>query len=283
MITTTTRRTRLGLLATAAAALALVPAFLAAPAQADPPANDDIAHATVVTTDVGAYTTDTTEATADPTDGSRVGGHSVWFTFRADRSGRLAATTAGSSYDTKLTFFSGPRKARELVDWDRNTGPGYSASERLRIHEGVRYWIAVSSQGAQTGGGDALLTIGQVVGSGIELTDLAGEAGLVSGRLFVTGTLTCTTESTLYLYVRASQRVGDNVALGEWDGGFDCRPDQPIPLSMSFDSFTGWAFQPGQVVLGGSYEYWDGITWDYTSLPVTTAPVVEAPNARRAQ
>lgn len=281
---TTTRRPRLGVLISTAAAVALVPAFLVAPAQAEPPANDDISGATVVTTTPGTYSVDTTEATADRTDGRRVGAHSVWFTFRSDHTGRFALTTAGSSYDTQLAVFAGPRNHRRLVDADRNRGPGDSAAVRTRVHDGVKYWIAVSSQGPSPSSGTALLTIGQVANPGFELTNLEATSGSLSGRLTVTADVTCTTESLLYVYVRASQRVGDNVALGYWDaGGFDCRPDAPIPVTLEFDSVTGWAFQPGQAVLSGSYEIWDGITWDYTSFDPVVVDVVDAPLARQTR
>lgn len=279
----TIRRSHFGALVTAAAAAALVPAFLVAPAQAAPPANDDISGATVVSATPGTWTTDTTEATADPTDGRHVGDHSVWFTFRSHRTGHFALTTAGSTYDTQLAVFAGPRRHRELVDWDRNSGPGSSAADRMRIHDGVRYWIAVSSQGS-AGTGTAQLVIGKVAEPGMALANVEGAAGGVSGMLTVTADLTCTTQSMLYVYVRASQRVGDNVALGYADaGGFDCMPGTPIPLTMLIDSQTGWAFQPGQAVLSGAYEIWDGITWDYTTFDPITIDVVDAPLARHAR
>lgn len=275
----TIRRSHFGTLITAAAAAALVPALLAAPAQAAPPANDDIAHAMLVTTTPGTWTTDTTEATSDPTDGRHVGGHSVWFRFRSDHTGRFALTTAGSTFNSQLAVFAGPRDDRRLVDWDRNGGPGLSAADRMRIRDGVTYWIAVSSQG--TDGGTAHLTIGRLGTPAVELTDVEGASGGVSGELVVTADLTCTRYAMLYGYVRASQRVGDNVALGYWElGEVQCGPDAPTTVTFVFDSQTGWAFQPGEAVLRGEMGVWNGITWTNTELAPITFPVVDAPLAR---
>ena len=119
------------------AALALAPSSVSARAQAAPPSNDRIQDAM----QLGAFPQDITQsaarATADPTDGPHVGGHSIWFTFTATRSQRLRYTTAGSSFDTLLTLFEGSRNDRVLVDWDDDGGPGVSSAEQSRVVRGT--------------------------------------------------------------------------------------------------------------------------------------------------
>lgn len=275
------RTPRPGVLAASVAAVALVPALLAAPAHAAPPPNDDITGATQVTTTPATYTVDTTEATADPSDGRDVGDHSVWFTVTPDRDMRLPITSSGSSYDTRLTVFTGSRAHRSLVTSDRYRGVGRAARVTFRARAAHRYWIALSSDGAAQRGGTAYLSVGRDRELGYELTDLAATTGGVSGLLVLTADATCTRPGALSMEAVVSQLVGDHVAQASaemWDQ--PCWPDRPVGIRLTFSNQTGWAFQPGTAVLSGHFYVWDGIAYSHQPPPILPVPVTETPLAR---
>ena len=277
-MTSTTRSRTVALVA--AAACVLPTALLAVPAQAVPPPNDLVAGATVITAPT-TVTVDTTEATSSPGDGECVGDKSVWFRFRAPSKKQLRMTTAGSSYDTRLAVFIGRRGHRELVACNDNRGPGRSASDELRVLEGRRYWIAVSSCCEQGPGGTAVLTVGNLGMSGAEVVVDSATSGSVSGRLVVHGTVTCGTPSEVYMYGEASQRVGDNVARGRSSRSRPCG-SMPTRWQMGFDSDTGWAFQPGAVSVALRGRIWDGIVRRGVSLGTSVVTAVDDPDGRLA-
>ncbi|QBR91567.1 hypothetical protein [Nocardioides euryhalodurans] len=272
-----TTRTRTAAFA-AATACALPAVLLAAPAEAAPPPNDLVAGATVITAPT-TVTVDTTEATADPGDGACVGDKSVWFRFRAPDTGRLRMTTAGSSYDTRLAVFVGGGGHRQLVDCDDDRGPGRSAAEGVRILEGRRYWIAVSSCCERGPGGTAVLTVGNLGLAGTEVVVDRATSGSVSGRLVVHGTVTCGTPSEVRMYGEASQRVDDNVARGQ---SYRSRPcgTAPTRWQMGFDSQTGWAFRPGAVSITIRGRAWDGIVHRRLGLGSSVVTAVDDPDGR---
>ena len=276
-----TRTPRPGVLAASAAAVALVPALLAAPAQAAPPPNDDITGATRVTTTPATFTVDTTEATADPSDGRGVGDHSVWFTVTPDQAMRLPITSSGSSYDTRLAVFTGTPAHRSLVTADRYRGVGRAATVSFRARAGHRYWVALSSDGVAQRGGTAYLSIGRDRALGYELSDLAATTGGVSGLLVLTADATCTRPGALSMEAVVSQLVGEHVAQASaemWDQR--CWPDRPVGITLTFSNQTGWAFQAGTAVLSGHSYVWDGIAYSDQPPPLLPVPVTDAPLGR---
>lgn len=268
-------------LMTIAAALAALPA-LVAPAHAVPPDNDAIAGATVVPTDPSTREFDTTDATADPTDGRCVGERSVWFRFDASETRSMRMTTAGSDYDTRLAIFRGPRNHRSLVDCDNNSGPGNTSADQFRILAGERYWVAVSACCATHEGRDGVLTIGRFGTPGAEIVVTGARSGEVSGRLFVDGTITCLTPSEVFLRARASQRVDDAVARGTSFGRVRECGSEPTEWTLRVDSETGWAFQPGPVAVTMTGLVWDGIS-RARARTVTNEEAVTDPTARVAR
>jgi hypothetical protein len=268
--------------AAAAAITALAAALLGVPAHAAPPANDDIAGATPTTTSASTVTFDTTEATADPTDGRCVGDRSVWFRFVAPATSRFRLTTAGSSYDNRLAVFRGPRNSRSLVDCNNNGGPGRTAADSMRIREGEKYWIAISSCCEPGPGGSAVLTIKDHEGDhGVDLQVEGADAGAVSGRMFVFGSMTCATPSEVDVDAFASQRVGANVARGSGQRRNRLCGSDPVTWRVALDSETGWAFQPGPVAVTVSARAWDGFHRFGSDLGTTTVEAGSV-DARRA-
>lgn len=245
-----------GVVATFAAQLAIL--GLTAPAHAAPPVNDDIASATPISTIPATFTQDTTEATATREDGRCVGGRSIWYRYRPATSTTVRLTTFGSDYDTLLAVFAGTRNNRELIKC-ADDDLGLNEAVRLRAEAGTRYWIVVSSccrRSSPLGGVAQLNVFRGAPPPGGEIAITTAESGGVSGRLIVSGTAHCDTQSVFAVWVIASQRVGANVASGD-GGSFEqpCWPGQENTWRVRIDSFTGWAFQPGSPVMVNA-EWW---------------------------
>ena len=104
-------------------------------------------------------------------------------------------------------------------------------------------------------------------------------AGDVSGQLVLEGTITCTTPSQVGVEFNASQRNGDMVARGYGYRRLLCW-DDPVPWRVTIQSDTGWAFQPGSVLVTSSGYVWDGISSMRVPHQSVVVPVVLAPLAR---
>lgn len=77
-----------------------------------PPPNDNFDAATLVTGIEGRDTVDTRLATqqpGEPMHAGKPGGHSVWWKWTAPADGALLLSTEGSSFDTTLGLYTGPR------------------------------------------------------------------------------------------------------------------------------------------------------------------------------
>lgn len=265
------------LLIMAAAVLGL-PMLAATPAHAEPPANDSIRGAVPIELD-STTTFDSTEATADARSRWCVGDHSVWFRFTAPTTQQLRMTTAGSSFDTRLAIFSGPRTKLRLVDCDSNGGPGKTAADWFRIRAGERYWVAVSTARGKPGG-PGVVTIGTEPATADPVVTGARSGG-VSGRLIVSGTTTCTSDAEVWFQATVSQRAGDNVARGRaWTRGRLCGTE-PTQWNLTVDSETGWAFQPGPALLRLRHSVWNGLAESEDVLRQTIT-AVDDPDARPA-
>lgn len=242
-------------------------------AQAARPANDDIADATPITVPA-TVTQDTTGATSTSADGRCVGGKSVWYRYRPTASGPARLTTLGSTYDTMLAVFVGPRHARELVKCNDDAIELHAAIG-LRFEAGRRYWIAVSSCCGRSSqaAGTAHLYFYRPAPAGGEVTVTTAETGGVSGRLILSGTAECNTPSGIYSEVAASQRLGANVARGSAAGFVVCVPGDENEWRLRVDSDTGWAFQPGSPVAIDLYRaIFDGFDFDEERRDLTMTP-----------
>jgi hypothetical protein len=240
------RRARVGLLAGAllgTAVVALPTAYVA------PPANDRIRQATEVTAIPATYVQDSREATASPGDGECVEGASTWYRYRPTASRTVRAVTMGSSYDTVLAVFRGPRRDRSLVACNDDTRAGFSAVQ-VDVVAGRTYWIAVSAccrEGSRAGRTELRFYAPAPAGVSTTITEV--RAGDVSGRLVVEGRSSCAVPSSLVVEMRISQRVGDRVArawIGRW---FRRCTSEARTWRMVADSETGVAFRPGRIVI----------------------------------
>lgn len=113
------------------------------------PSNDDFDTATVVgalpfhqTIDIGSATS----AADDPASTCGGQGPSVWYDFEAASAGRYAISTEGTTHDTLLTIYTGPRGALSEVACNDDYDPIGSYQGRLRFdaQAGTTYHVGVT-------------------------------------------------------------------------------------------------------------------------------------------
>lgn len=133
-----------------------------------PPANDNFANATTVTSSSFSNTEDTSGATieaTDPAPSCTVGlpglvsngrANSVWYRLVAGGSGSVTVDTVGSSYDTILTVVTGaPGSFTEVVcNDDITTGIVVQSRVTFNVTSGTTYFLMVT---AYSGGGGKLV------------------------------------------------------------------------------------------------------------------------------
>ncbi len=270
--------------------LALPAAVLAAPAQASAPSNDSIRTPVRVRTVPFTWEGSTLGATHSRTDGRCVQGSSVWFRFRPATTRTLRAVTIGSDYDTRLAVFRGSRTHRTLVrcNDDMSDGEFLTSALAVRFMAGHTYWIAASSCcGRAARGGNLVLNVYRPRTNTVSVSEVAADAGHVSGRAWVDATLACSVPSALEaLVVSVSQRVGasgEGVARGTAElSAADCSDGSVWPVAV--DSDTGWAFQPGapaQVTMDVLAD--TGFGYTETSLAPVTITLGDAANLRTSR
>lgn len=264
-----------------ATALMALPVTLAPPAQAAPPPNDEITGATRIGQAPASHAFNSARATRDTTDRRCVGAHSVWFRLRATSDELLRLTTAGSVFDTRLAVFAGPRRSLRLIACNDDGPYDLTSSVRAQVRADHVYWIAISHCCGGRGG-KGHLTVGRVSPAGMDVTVEEARSGGVSGRLLLSGTMTCTSPSLAGLEVFVSQRVGQGVARGSRFDLVGLCDTNARPWELFVDSDTGWAFQPDDLVVDHAAAAWNGFTEvrDEGSVVLTA---VDDPLARTAR
>lgn len=274
------RRFSVHVMAATSAALTVVVVAPAVPAQAVPPSNDAATKAAVITTVPATILADTREATTDRVDRDCVFGRSVWYRYTPPTTSRVKMVTIGSSYDTVLAVYHG-RRAPSTLRACNDDAIGLASAVRPRLTAGQNYWIAVSSFGPRRPGpgGDLVLRVGHGGAPAIHLSVQRAEAGAISGRLRIHGTISCDTPSVVYGELEASQAVGQNVARGWGWLELDVCETEPTEWMVRVDSETGWAFQPGTVAADAYAEGYDGFSEVSTTVEANL-PVIVDPHGR---
>jgi hypothetical protein len=279
MASTLHHRTR----AAAALVAALMATALTSPAaHAAPPANDIPSRAAPVAAVPTVVELDTRAATYDTVRRSCVYARSVWYRYEPATTGRVRISTVGSSYDTVLAVYSGARSPQNRLSCNDDAA-GLQSAVRPSLVSGRQYWVAVSSccGGPLARGGDLVLRFSGDSGApSVEVSDLTATAGAVSGRLRVTGEVTCATPSVVNLQVTASQRVDTTVARGTGRRFLSFCSTDPVSRTIRIDSETGWAFATGLAALDVHAEGDDGFSRVVLSFE-QNVDVADDPDGRR--
>jgi hypothetical protein len=246
------RSSRLGRLIASLGTTAIVMTALAAPVSAAPPVNDNIASPVVVGAlpySDGPY--DTTEATTGATDPTFCFGEpdrsTVWYSFTPASSGRYAADTFGSDYDTTL-YVGTPDGAGGITVIDCNDdAQDLQSALSWQATGGTMYLLMV---GTCCGGG----VVGQAGGGGMLSlhVDVAPPPPTVSitvdgtgsfngyGTATIRGSISCTNADGVEIDADATQRVG-RVLIAGFGGTFiDCSDTQwSIDISSEDGKYRG--------------------------------------------
>ncbi len=121
-----------------------------------PPPNDDFDGATLLAGTEGTVTNDSRLATqqpGEPLHAGKPGGHSLWWKWTAPADGALLLSTEGSSFDTTLGLYTGPRvNALRTV---ASNDDAFEGSLYSKLQQGVRmngtYYWAVDGFNGLTG------------------------------------------------------------------------------------------------------------------------------------
>lgn len=93
-----------------------------------------------------------TKEAGEPDHAGDPGGHSVWFKWRAPRSGTLTVSTADSTFDTVLGVYTGSAVGSlTTVGSDDDSGPGTTSQVSVPVAGDTFYWFAVDGKGGATG------------------------------------------------------------------------------------------------------------------------------------
>ena len=222
-------------IASALAAIASL-VLLAPPASAAPPPNDKLRNAIEIPSIPYTNEQSTREATSDgPRFCSNNG--SVFYTFTPTVTQRLQADTIGSSYDTVLAVFTGGRfDAVEVACND----------DRFDLDSGVRFLAEAGTTysfmiGSCCGNGANRPSLGDLVFSLAQATPpepltvdvTVDPTGTIrfNGRVELTGTVECTTRSSVEIGGGLRQLQGDVAVRGF--GGIDIACDDTGPIAWS--------------------------------------------------
>ena len=122
----------------------------------NPPLNDDFSAATPIAGAAGAIQGDTTGASkegGEPAHAGDVGGHSIWYLWRAPISGPVDFNTAGSEFDTTLAVYTGtaPGSLNPIAGNNDDAGGVMTSRVDFQAVEGTDYQIAIDGFGGVSG------------------------------------------------------------------------------------------------------------------------------------
>jgi hypothetical protein len=112
--------------------------------------NDDCASPALVATLPFADSADVSTATGSPSDpprscASATAAHSVWYSFTAGSDGVVTASTAGSSFDTILTVFTGSCAAPSEVACNDDSAGTTQSKASFAVSAGTTYLVQVTA------------------------------------------------------------------------------------------------------------------------------------------
>ena len=233
---------------------AIVMTAIAAPVSAAPPGNDDIANATAVGAmpySDGPY--DTTESTTGATDPTFCFGEpdrsTVWYSFTPVSSGRYAADTFDSDYDTTL-YVGTPDGAggidviacnddaqdlQSLVSWDATASTTYLLTVGTCCGGGVV---------GEAGGGGSLSFHVYVAPPPPTVTITVDGTGSFTryGVATIRGSISCSNADGVEIGADATQRVGRFLIRGFGNTFVDCSATRwSMDISSEDGKFLGGA------------------------------------------
>ena len=195
-----------------AAALSAIATFvvLVGAAWAAPPSNDGFAGATVISSVPFTTTEDTTQATLDSDDtaagqvcntGGLTFSNSVWFAYTPTTDQVVGLDTSGSSYGVAGAVVSGSPGSFTAASCFLG-GTSFQASA------GTTYYLDLAQSPAGSGGTLSLSLTPLVAPNATLTVDSSGSFDSKSGAATMTGTASCNSGASAFVFGNLSQSVG---------------------------------------------------------------------------
>jgi hypothetical protein len=123
------------------------------------PGNDNFANAQAITltngyADIAGYNGSATKESGEPDHAGNVGGHSIWFKWKADTTGSRGISTLNSNFNTLLAVYTGSSVSNlSLVTSNDDIDPTYSTHSQVNFNAiaGTTYYIAVDGYEGESG------------------------------------------------------------------------------------------------------------------------------------
>ena len=120
-----------------------------------PPANDNFANATILSSEADVLTGSTVGATVEPGEPAHYSSykaHSVWFEYTPAADATVTLSACGSAFDTILSVYTGTQvDALTRVANNDDSSCGRPSKLTLGLHAGTRYTIALDGYGGESG------------------------------------------------------------------------------------------------------------------------------------
>jgi hypothetical protein len=209
----------------------------------DPPVNDDVANAVVISALDFTDRRNTRGATTAPDDpDSCSGGTNVWYTFTPSEDTFVRLSTDGSSYEAFLDVF---------VISDGGFSHITCASGQLDFQASadITYYVMVSSSSF---GGDLVFSV-ESLGPPFQVTlslDATGSFVSKTGSAMIRGTVTCNQPAEVDVSGQLRQKLGRRIIVGGFFTHVSCAGETPWSAIARSDQ---WAFGSGSAeILGGA-------------------------------
>lgn len=243
-----------------------------------PPPNDEIDDAVVVPSVPFSYSQQTTTATPAPDDpfcGSST--NTVWFAFTPSATQRIEFNTVGSSYYATLSAFTGARGNLSSVACSE----GWPTRIRFDAVAGTTYYVMAGAAAWIVPPGGALqLNVAEApppfsMGFTVEpFSRVDPSTGIVT----VLGTVTCSSQSFVYISGQIRQERADRAANAYWGAYVPCDGTTPFVAGATylsnpalFHGRSAMLFAGGKATVSGTAQAYDPVegTWLTRSLAET--------------
>jgi hypothetical protein len=219
----------------------IAPAILTTGAFAQPPSNDDFDAATVIPSLPFSDSISTVEATPAEDDPDCFGtGATVWYSFTPDEDVSVQANTFGSDYDTTLSVYTGSRGSLEQIACNDD----FQGVQSLIIFDaiaGQTYFFMVGSFAGGPGGNLVFNVDEAPPPFDVEVSiNPTGEVSPRTGQVTVSGTVSCSEDSDIFLSGEVTQRAGRVTIQGFFFDSVSCAGgEEPTPWSVPFEGQNG--------------------------------------------
>lgn len=190
-----------------------------------PPVNDDIDHATVVTSMPFFVTEDASNATTASDDpySCYTPYQSVWFTYTPQSNARVEVNTLGSNYDTALAVFTGTRGALTQIGCNEDAGGTVNSRVRFDAVAGTTYYVMASSL-YPTSNASLVFNV-QPAPPAFTFVPTVNQFGTVipsTGAVSVSGSVVCSVPSYVYITGQVKQVRGGVPITGWFQAAVPC-------------------------------------------------------------